>query len=224
MLRAATLAASWLDFRLGGLVHSPTSRQAGLAGVLGGFFWAMTPLRQPIFGAGRTPDEGELFFRAYNLVLVAISISLTIALLRLRDSHPASGRIFAIGWWTILIGHLALLVGSVPAVLLGGAARGLVRGGQDLGFLGAMVAGLGALLVGLSGLRTRANPTAAWWLLLLTVPLGLVLIVVLAAAGAPEDYLGLPLTISYGAAWIVLGWFWMHESGTDSPPVDSRPS
>jgi hypothetical protein len=54
-------------------------RQAGISGVVGGFLWAVGPLRQPIFDAGRTPDEGETFFRIYNFVLIAIAILLTIA-------------------------------------------------------------------------------------------------------------------------------------------------
>lgn len=193
------------------MVRSPTARQAGLAGLLGGLLWAVTPLRQPIFGAGRTPAEGETFFRAYNLVLVAIALALTVALLRLRSSRAAGGRLFSTGWWVILAGHLLVLVGSVPAVIFGGAAGPLVKGGQDLGFLGAVVAGLGAFLVGLAGVRRRADPTAAWWLLLLTLPLGVVLTVLLTAAGVPEDYLGLPLTVLYGGAWIVLGWWWLRQ-------------
>lgn len=194
---------------LGETMRPPTQRHAALSGVVGGFMWAVTPLRQPVFDAGRTPDEGELFFRIFNLVLVAIVILLTIALLRLRGSSPA--RLFKTGWWTILIGHVLLLVGSIPAVLLGDAARGLVKGGQDVGFLGAMVAGLGGFLVGVSGRRSRSIPKVALWLLLLTLPLGLLAISLLAAIGTPEDYLGLPLTVLYGGAWIVLGWSWIRE-------------
>jgi len=174
---------------------------------VGGLLWALTPLRQPIFNAGRTPEEGELFFRIYNLVLIAIAIMLTVALLRLRDSSTA--RLFKTGWWTILIGHVLILVGSLPAVLFGDAARALVKAGQDAGFLGALVAGVGGFLVGFSALRSRSVPKAAHWLLLLTLPLGLLGITLLAAMGTPEDYLGLPVTALYGGAWIVLGWFWL---------------
>ncbi len=77
---------------------------------------------------------------------------------------------------------------------------------QDLGFLGAMIAGVGGLLVGVSTLRHhRRRAGAAPWLLLLTLPLGFLAIALLATMGAHEDYLGLPLTMLYGGAWIALG-------------------
>lgn len=95
---------------------SPTDRLAGISAILGGVLWAVTPLRQPVFGAGRTPEEGELFFRAYNGLIVVVVVLLTAALLRHR----------------------------APSVLL-------------------------------------------------------------SVAGVPEDYLGLPLTVLYGGAWVVLG-------------------
>ncbi len=73
-------------------------RQAGVSAVVGGFLWAVTPLRQPIFDAGRTPDEGETFFRIYNLVLIAIAILLTIALVWLRrEPTRVTSRLSATG-------------------------------------------------------------------------------------------------------------------------------
>lgn len=73
-------------------------RYAGIGGVVGGLLWALTPLRQPVFGAGRTPDEGVTFFRLYNLVLMLIAVLLTLALVRLRAELRDSGRLFTLGW------------------------------------------------------------------------------------------------------------------------------
>lgn len=198
-------------------------RQAGIAGVVGGLLWALTPLRQPIFDAGRTPDEGETFFRIYNLVLIAIAILLTVALLRLRrEPGQVASRLFVPGWWIILVGHVLLLVGSLPAVVFGDQQRDLVMGGQDLGFLGAMIAGLGGLLVGASALLRGARRAGlASWLLLLTLPLGLLVTFLLTAAGVHEDYLGLPITILYGGAWVVLGWSWTR--GRDEHAIQPSP-
>lgn len=187
------------------------TRYAAISGLVGGFLWAVTPLRQPIFDAGRSPDEGETFFRVYNLVLVAAVILLTVALGRLRrEAPPVAGRLFATGWWTILAGHVLIVLGSVPAVILGDRLRDLVMGGQDLGFVGAMIAGLGGFLVGCRTLRGHRNlPAAGSWMLLLTLPLGFALLALLSAMGVPEDYLGLPLTVLYGGAWVVFGASWL---------------
>ncbi len=209
----------------GGKNASAIRTQAGFSGVVGGLSWAVTPLHQPVFDAGRTPDEGELFFRIYNLVLIAIALLLTAALFRLRGSSPA--RLFRTGWWAILVGHVLVLVGSVPAVLFGDAAGSLVRVGQDVGFLGAMVAGLGAFLVGVSALRSRSRPSPAAWLLLMTLPLGLLAVTLLTAIGTPEDYLGLPLTALYGGAWTALGLSWLRGRpviGRPPPPSVAAPS
>ena len=122
------------------------------------------------------------------------------------------------GWWTILTGHALVLAGSLPAVLLGDEARSFVKGSQDMGFLGVLVAGVGALLMGFSDQRQRQReiPTAASWLLLLTLPLGVLAIVLLSAMGTPEDYLGLPITMLYGGAWVVVGWFWIPRRAESS--------
>lgn len=120
------------------------SKLAGLSGIIGGILWALTPLRQPIFDAGRTADEGVLFFRAYNGALIVIAILLTIALLHVRASMAIrrGGRSYLLGWWTVLMGHALLALGSLPALIHGARAENLVTAGQDLGFLGAMIAAL----------------------------------------------------------------------------------
>ena len=177
---------------------------AGAGAVVGGLLWAVTPLRQPVLGAGRTPDEGVLVFRTYNLLLLVIAVLLTLGLLRLPALVRARSRLSGIGWWMVLVGHVLLFLGSLPAVLLGGDLPDLVRGGQDLGFLGALVAAAGALLIGLR-LRRGGSAPAAAWLFLLTLPLGVLATVALSALGTPVDYLGLPLTLLYGGAWIAAG-------------------
>ena len=199
-------------------------RYAGIGGVVGGLLWALTPLRQPVFGAGRTPDEGVTFFRLYNLVLMLIAVLLTLALVRLRAELRDSGRLFTLGWWTILVGHVLLFAGSVPAVVLGDGPRDVVMGGQDLGFLGAMVAGLGGILAGLDMLRRRRSPALASWLLLLTLPAGFLGLALRGAMGVSDDVLGLPLTVLYGGAWVVLGWSWIRQRDARDDREDTVPS
>lgn len=194
-------------------------RYGGASAVVGGLLWAVTPLRQPIFGAGRSPEEGVTFFRVYNLVIVIVAVLLTIALVRLRrDPTRSAGRLLVTGWWTILVGHALILLGSLPAVLVGDEPRSLVMGGQDLGFLAAMVAGLGGLGVGVSIVRhPEKRSDVAAWLLLLTLPLGFLVLTLLSAMGLHEDYLGLPLTILYGGAWVTFGSSWIRERPANTP-------
>lgn len=194
------------------------SRAAGGAALLGGVLWAVTPLRQPVFDAGRTAAEGVGFFQAYNLLLVLIAVLLTIALLQLRTAvqrTPASttpARAGVLGWWTVLVGHALLAAGSIPAVLLGADFDDVVTSGQDVGFVGAMVAALGAVALGLA-LRGRGIiPGGAAWLLAATLPVGALVTVALGAVGTPEDYLGLPLTVLYGGAWAWAGWTWLQDN------------
>jgi len=192
-----------------------TTSQPGWSGLVGGLLWALTPLRQPVLGAGRTAAEGETLFRVYNLVLILIAVLLTIAPLHLR-AVVAPRRAVSAGWWLMLVGHMLLMLGSLPAVLLGDAATGIVTTGQDVGFVGAMIAALGALLLGAGTLRQPQVPTTASILLLSTLPLGLGATMLLSAVGTPEDYLGLPLTLLYGAAFIGLGLNWTRRRGDSS--------
>ncbi|HEX2246864.1 MAG TPA: hypothetical protein VHH13_04865, partial [Arthrobacter sp.] len=135
------------------------SSAAAVGAVIGGALWALTPLRQPIFNAGGHPSEGELFFRGYNAVGLIIVVLLTFALFQLgrEGSRPRSWT-FQVGWWIVLAGNAAMIVGSVPAIVLGGQAEALVEAGQDAGFLGAILAALGAILLGIAGLRHRRMP------------------------------------------------------------------
>ena len=215
--RPSDAALADIGVETGGPMFKPSSSQAGWSGLVGGLLWALTPLRQPVFGAGRTAAEGETFFRVYNLVLILIAVLLTIALLRLREALPPS-RVTSSGWGLMLIGHILLMLGSLPALLLGDAAAALVTAGQDLGFVGAMVAALGALLLGAGTLGVAQVPTTASILFLLTLPLGLVATTLLSVVGTPEDYLGLPLTILYGSAFIILGLIWTRRRGVPASP------
>ncbi len=76
--------------------------------------------------------------------------------------------------------------------------------GQDLGFLGALVAGLGAVLLGVALLRVRSVPRLGVLLLIAALPVGFLGVIVVSALGF-VDIAGLPLTVLYGGAWIVLG-------------------
>lgn len=192
----------------GGSVRENPSRTAVLVAV-GGAIWALTPLRSPIFGAGSEPDEGVLIFRGYNLLVIVVVSLMTLGVLALRKQrHAGSSRAFAAGWWTVLAGHVLLLAGSLPAVLFGGHQRDIVMNAQDVGFLGAAVAAVGALPLGISALRQDYVPRLAALLFIATLPLGVLGILLLDGLGVPEDYLGLPLTLSYGGAWVALGHGW----------------
>lgn len=106
-------------------------------------------------------------------------------------------------------------------MVFGDQARNVVKVGQELGFLGAMIAGLGGLLVGVSILRHhRRRAGVAPWLLLLTLPLGFLAIALLATMGVDEDYLGLPLTMLYGGAWITFGVRWIRRQDEYAAPVN----
>lgn len=186
--------------------------RVALATGIGGALWALTPLRQPVFGAGDNPEQGVAFFRGYNLLIVAVAVLMTVGLLHLRRGRAAqTTKVFMAGWWIVLSGHVLLTAGSLPAVALGGQRRDFVMAAQDVGFLGAVVAALGALLLGVSALRRRLLPRTAAALFAATLPVGILGIVLLDGLGASEDVLGLPLTVLYGGAWVVLASAWMRR-------------
>ncbi len=112
--------------------------------MVGGVLWALTPLRQPLLG-GRLPEHPV--FRPYNLVLLVI-----VLLLALHARYKGNyGRLGTAGVVVVFVGYTLVFLGSIPAVVLSpGGSRGLILAGQDLGFLGALVAGLGAALLGIA--------------------------------------------------------------------------
>lgn len=190
-----------------------TSAAAAVCAVIGGTLWALTPLRQPIFNAGGHPSEGELFFRGYNAVGIIIVLLLTFALFQLGRQAPSPASwTFRIGWWIVLAGNAAMIAGSLPAIVLGGQAETVVKAGQDAGFLGAMLAALGAILLGIAGLRQRPMPKPVAALFIAALPVGLLVSTLLGIIGVPEVYLGLPLTVLYGSAWTWLGVSWARQS------------
>ncbi len=163
----------------------------------------MTPLREPLLG-GRFPEHPV--FRPYNFVLLVIAVLLALGLSALRARHRESyGRSGALGHFVILAGYAMLFLGSVPAVVLSPeGSRSLIRGGQDLGFLGALVAGLGAIPLGIALWRAGAASRAGAMLLVLALPVGFAGTTLVSAMGW-EDVAELPLTVLFGAAWVVLG-------------------
>jgi hypothetical protein len=169
----------------------------------GGALWALTPLRQPLLG-GRFPEHPV--FRPYNLGLLVIVVLLAAGLLALRARHKESyGRLGKAGVVAVFVGYAMMFLGSVPAVLLSAeGSRGLILAGQDLGFLGALVAGLGAVPLGIALWRTRSAPWAGALLLIVALPVGLAGVIFVSAMGF-VNIAGLPLTVLYGGAWIVLG-------------------
>jgi hypothetical protein len=192
--------------------------RGGLAGMVGGALWALTPLRQSLLG-GRFPEHPV--FRPYNLALLVIVVLLAAGLLALRAHHKGSyGRLGAAGVVVVLVGYAMLFLGSLPAVLLSAeGSRGLIRVGQDLGFLGALVAGLGAVPLGIALLRARSAPRAGALLLVVALPVGIVGVIIVSAMGF-VDIAGLPLTVLYGGAWIVFGGHLRSQGSatTEQPP------
>jgi hypothetical protein len=178
-------------------------RRCASAGMAGGALWALTPLRQPLLG-GRFPEHPV--FRPYNLALLVIAVLLAAGLLALRARHKESyGRLGKAGVVAVFVGYAMMFLGSVPAVLLSAeGSRGLILAGQDLGFLGALVAGLGAVPLGIALLRARSAPRAGALLLVVALPVGIVGVIFVSAMGF-VNIAGLPLTVLYGGAWIVLG-------------------
>lgn len=192
-------------------------RWGGMAGMVGGALWALTPLREPLFG-GRFP--GEPAFRPYNFVLLVIAVLLTVGLLALRSRYKGRyGRLGAAGILVIFMGYALLFVGSLPAVLLPpDGMRGLIVAGQDLGFLGALLSALGAILLGIALWRQRAASRPGALLLIIALPAGIVGVILLSAIGL-TDIAGLALTVPYGGAWVMLGsQLWsLGDTATEQP-------
>ncbi len=175
--------------------------------MVGGVLWALTPLRQPLLG-GRLPEHPV--FRPYNLVLLVI-----VLLLALHARYKGNyGRLGTAGVVVVFVGYTLVFLGSVPAVVLSpGGSRGLILAGQDLGFLGALVAGVGAALLGIALLRRRSAARAGALLLIVTLPVGIA-DVILVSTLIFVNIAGLPLTVLYGGAWIVLGSHLRSQGGT----------
>ena len=193
-------------------------RRCASAGMAGGALWALTPLRQPLLG-GRFPEHPV--FRPYNLGLLVIVVLLAAGLLALRARHKESyRRLGKAGVVAVFVGYAMMFLGSVPAVLLSAeGSRGLILAGQDLGFLGALVAGLGAVPLGIALWRTRSAPRAGALLLIVALPVGLAGVIFVSAMGF-VNIAGLPLTVLYGGAWIVLGGHLRSQGGAtaEKPP------
>ena len=180
------------------------TRMGGLAAMVGGALWALTPLREPVFGGGRYAEHPV--FRPYNAALLLIAVLLIVGLLGLHARYrKLYGRLGTAGFGVIVVGYGLLFVGSAPAVLFTeDGPLALIRTGQDLGFLGALVCGVGAILLGIGLWRSGVAPRSGALLLIIALPVGIVGIVAVSAAGF-EDVAGLPLTVLYGVAWLILG-------------------
>lgn len=179
-------------------------RWGGIAAMLGGMLWAITPLRDVFFGGGATPDHPV--FRPYNVVLVLVAVLLIMGLVGLRARYRGTYRRLGKAGVVLTFGGYALiLAGSTPAVLLHpDGSFGLIRAGQDLGFFGSLVASVGAIFLGIALLRTQAAPRAAALLLIVTLPVGLAGIFVISSLGL-VSIAGLAITVPYGVAWVILG-------------------
>lgn len=185
-------------------MSSNLTRWGGPAGMLGGLLWAITPLRDVVFGGGATPDHPV--FRPYNVVLILIAALLIVSLASLHAQYKGTyRRLGKAGIVVIFVGYALILIGSIPAVLLtSNGLQGLVSAGQDLGFLGSLVTAVGAILLGIALWRTQAASRAAALLLIITLPIGLPGIFVMSSIG-PISIAGLAMTAPYGVAWMILG-------------------
>ncbi len=179
-------------------------RWGGPAMMLGGLLWAVTPLRDVVFGGGGMPDHPV--FRPYNVVLSAIAVLLTVGLVGLHRRYKETyRRLGTVGVVVIFAGYALLLAGNIPAILLApDRSSGLIQAGQDLSFLGALVAAMGAIFLGIALWRTRAAPRAGALLLIITLPVGLPGTIMLQSIGL-VNIAGLAMTVPYGAAWMLLG-------------------
>ena len=197
---------------------SNLSRWGGLASMVGGALWAVTPLREPMLG-GRLPEHPV--FRPYNMALVVIGVLLTVGLFAVHTQYKSRyGRRGRVGVAVVLVGYALMVVGSLPAALLSpNGLRDLIMVGQDLGFLGALVAGAGAILLGSALWRASAAARLAALLLIIALPIRLVGVMLISAAQL-EDIAGLPLTVLYGSAWFVLGrQLWSRSSMAPGQPA-----
>jgi hypothetical protein len=182
----------------------------------GGVLWAITPLREPLLG-GRFPEHPV--FRPYNVVIVVIVVLLAVGLLALHNRNKGNyGRLGTVGVVIIFVGYALLFFGSLPAVLLSpDGLRGLIIAGQDLGFLGALVAGVGAILLGIALWKASAASRIGALLLIVALPVGFVGVILVSAVGL-ANIAGLPLTVLYGGAWAVLGGqLWSPEASAGQP-------
>jgi hypothetical protein len=170
-------------------------RWGGLAAMVRAALWAITPLREPILDE-RLP--GHPAFRPYNFVLLVIAVLLIMSLLGLHVRYKGSyGRLGTAGVVVILVGYALLFVGSIPAILLYlNGLRGLIMAGQDLGFLGTLIAGVSAILLGVALRRARAASGLGALPLIIALPVGIVGLILVSAIGC-VDIAELPLTVLY---------------------------
>ncbi len=201
-------------------MSSSFMRRGGLAAMVGGALWALTPLREPLLG-GRFP--GDPVFRPYNFVLLIVAVLLAMGLFAFHARYKGSyGHLGTAGVIVIFGGYALMFFGSLPAVVFSSdGARGFIRVGQDLGFFGALVALVGALFLGIALRRSRVASRLGSLLLIVALPVGLLGVILLSAMGF-EDTAGLPWTILYGGAWIVLGSLLLSQNGEPAERKHSR--
>ena len=127
------------------------------------------------------------------------------------------GRLGTAGATVVLVAYALQLIGGIPSLLFAfptGALRDAVLAGQTLGFFGALLSGVGAILLGIALWRTRAAPRLGALLLIVSFPVGFPVVIALATTSFWQSA-GLAFTVPYGVAWVILGQqLWSEGSAT----------
>lgn len=188
------------------------ARVVGGAAAAGGLLFAITPLRDVLYGSA--VQAGTPHYTVYRLAVGVIVVLLLVGLGAVRHGPVAvAGRPASIGTGLLVVGYLMQLVGAVPA---GSAAVEAALG--DVGFLGAVVAALGGVPLGIA--LWRRGVRVAGVLLVLALPAGMPLLVAIAATGA-DGVAGLAMTLPFGLAWVLIGL--RHAAGSRLPDTAAHP-
>jgi Ca2+/Na+ antiporter len=199
-------------------------RWGGLAAMVGGVLWALSPIGEDLFGGGGHPQSPA--FRPFNLLVEIMSILLIVGLLAVHFRYNRTyGRLGRAGFVVILGSYALGFIGGIPALLFpfpSGTLRDVVMIGQGLGFLSALISGVGAVLLGIALWRTRAVARLGALLLIIALPVGFPVVVALNFTRFMESA-GLAFVVPYGVAWVIVGYqLWAEASAPAQRPSRAR--
>lgn len=169
-------------------------RQSGIACAIGGALWTITLLAEVLFH--ETVYGNAANYRIWEGLLIVVQALLLIGVAGLAMSGAAGrGWLGRIGLGIALLGRIAFLLGEIHSFAQGGDDEILVP-------LGALLSGIGMVVVGIAVLRARR-----WdgWQRVLPLLTGIYPFVamfpVLAVTGTPP---GLSIAL-WGILWLLLG-------------------